>query len=102
VQYAHQLARGRAPVPAISVIQDAAGVAAFLARLLPLHADVPALQLALLPALRELRPAEHGALAEWHAGWRARAADGGFGHFCAAAGVSLPVEGGLMEVVGAE
>ncbi|GBF99942.1 hypothetical protein Rsub_12635 [Raphidocelis subcapitata] len=102
VQYSTQLARGRLPVPSIQVIQDAAGVALFLGRLLPLHADVPALALALLPALRELRPSEHGALAQWHAAWRPRAEDGGFGHFCAAAGVSLPVEGGLMEVVEAE
>jgi hypothetical protein len=101
VQYAHQLARGRLPVPAITVLQDAPGVARLLSRLLPLHADVLPLQLALLPALRELSPQEHGALIEWHArrGGGGPPPEGGFGHFCASAGVSLPVEGGLMEAV---
>jgi hypothetical protein len=102
VQYAHQLARGRLPVPAITVLQDAGGVEAFLGRLLPLHVDVLPLQLALLPALRELSPQEHGGLIEWHARRCNAGPEGGFGHFCATAGVSLPVEGGLMEAVGVD
>jgi hypothetical protein len=105
VQYAHQLTRGRIPVPSIHVLQDGRGVRDFLSRLLPLHMDVLPLQFALLPGLRDLSPHEHADLMEWHRRWGAGGGEdegggwGGFGHFCAGASVSLPVEGGLMEVV---
>jgi len=100
VQYAHQLARGRLPVPSIHVLQDARGAAGFMYRLLPLHLDVLPLQMALQPGLRDLSPHAHADLVEWHRGWGAAGAvqrGGAFGHFCGEASVSLPVEGGLME-----
>lgn len=99
VQFAHQLLRGRLPVPSIQVLQDARSVGVFMSRLAPLHVDVLPVQMVLMPALRELSPQEHGELIQWHAQWAPAPQVAGFGHFCTTCGVSLPVEGGLMECV---
>lgn len=71
VQCAHQLLRGRVPVPAIKLIEDEAGMASLMQKLVPLHEDPVALQLLLLPHLRDLSPAQHGYLLDWHRHWAA-------------------------------
>lgn len=75
VQCAHQLIQGRVPVPAIRLIEDVSGMASLMQRLVPLHEDPVALQLLLLPHLRDLSPAEHGYLLDWHRHWASVAAD---------------------------
>ncbi|KAF6264868.1 hypothetical protein COO60DRAFT_1180617 [Scenedesmus sp. NREL 46B-D3] len=74
VSCAHQLLRGRVPVPAVRLIEDEAGMAALMQRLVPLHEDPVALQLLLLPHLRDLSPAQHGYLLDWHKHWAAAGA----------------------------
>jgi hypothetical protein len=74
VSCAHQLLRGRVPVPAIRLIEDEAGMASLMQRLVPLHEDPVALQLLLLPHLRDLSPAQHGYLLDWHKHWAATGA----------------------------
>jgi hypothetical protein len=74
VSCAHQLLRGRVPVPAIRLIEDEAGMASLMQRLVPLHEDPVALQLLLLPHLRDLSPAQHGYLLDWHKHWAAAGA----------------------------
>ncbi|KAI8475905.1 MAG: hypothetical protein J3K34DRAFT_390491 [Monoraphidium minutum] len=77
---------------------DAGDAGGLLGRLVPLHADVLPLQAALLPALRELSPREHGELVAWHGAWGGPPADGGFGRFCAAAGHNIMPRAGLLEL----
>jgi hypothetical protein len=74
---AHQLIRGRTPVPAIHVVDDAAGMVRLVRRLVPLHDDPLALQLLLLPHLRDLSPAQHGYLLDWHKHWSCASAAAG-------------------------
>lgn len=71
VQCAHQLIRGRVPVPAIQLIDDMQGMASFMGKLVPLHEDPIALQMLLLPHLKDLAPAQHGYLLDWHRHWAA-------------------------------
>jgi hypothetical protein len=119
VSCAHQLLRGRIPVPAVRLIEDEAGMASLMQRLVPLHEDPVALQLLLLPHLRDLSPAQHGYLLDWHKHWAAaavqpqgdgRAAGGArmargegasgqlsFGQWYSSFGVVLRSPGGMLE-----
>eukprot|EP00878_Enallax_costatus_P011214 GHUV01011711.1.p1 GENE.GHUV01011711.1~~GHUV01011711.1.p1 ORF type:complete len:254 (+),score=73.33 GHUV01011711.1:455-1216(+) len=74
VQCAQQLVRGRIPVPAIRLIEDIQVMAQMMQKLVPLHEDPVALQILLLPHLRDLSPAQHGYLLDWHRHWAAVAA----------------------------
>jgi hypothetical protein len=97
VSCAHQLLRGRVPVPAVRLIEDEAGMAALMQRLVPLHEDPVALQLLLLPHLRDLSPAQHGYLLDWHKHW---AAAGAAAAAAAQGGVSGRAAGGARMVRG--
>lgn len=123
VQCAQQLIRGRVPVPAIRLIQGIQDMADMMQKLVPLHEDPVALQLLLLPHLKDLSPAQHGYLLDWHRHWAAVAAgaastgsvgyaSGGarlavaerdkslsFGQWYSSYGVVLRSPGGTVEIV---
>eukprot|EP00775_Hariotina_reticulata_P012622 gene12622-12752_t len=77
VRCAQQLVHGRLPVPAIKLVEDPGDMVQLVKRLVPLHSDPVALQLLLLPHLRDLTPAQHGYLLDWHRHWAAAAHEAG-------------------------
>jgi hypothetical protein len=84
VRCAQQLVHGRVPVPPIKLVEDPADMVQLMKRLVPLHSDPVALQLLLLPHLRDLTPAQHGYLLDWHNHWATAAQEG----------LSVPAAGG--------
>jgi hypothetical protein len=74
VRCAQALIRGRVPVPAVHIVEDAAGMVNLVQRLVPLHEDPVALQLLLLPHLNDISPMQHGYLLDWHRHWAGVAA----------------------------
>ena len=112
VQHAQQLAAGRFPVPKVHVVENEEGLMMMLGMLVPLHVDPIQVQMLLLPQLKQMQPAEHGLLVDWHrklaaarqaaAGGRAGVVDGrgrvvqqqqpSFGQWCGALRVGLPVD----------
>jgi hypothetical protein len=66
VQHAQQLAAGRFPVPRVHVVESEEGLMMLLGMLVPLHVDPIHVQMLLMPQLKQMQPAEHGLLVDWH------------------------------------
>jgi len=66
VQFAQQMARGRMPLPSVHILEGPEGVVELCRRLVPLHRDSVAVQMALLPGLCQLPEQQVGVLVELH------------------------------------